>query len=129
MDYDLEARHVHIEDDGEILTMGFSDDQFAPRKYVLLQKALKPDEQERKLGLDKIHIEVQDQGRSGYGGVSSIRYSPSRLLIELSEAARKCLDISGNIRIVLPNDTGAVGDMPVALFRASNGEFALDLQA
>jgi len=53
--------------------VGFADNQFETREYLLLQRTMMPNEQDRNLGLDGIHIQVDGPNKSGYDGIESIR--------------------------------------------------------
>jgi hypothetical protein len=128
VDYVLEAKYVYADDDGDVLTIGFADDQFEPRQYILLQKALDPDSQDARLAMNALHIEVEDQARSGYGGIASVRYAKEELVIALTDVARKFLHVDGNIRIVLRDNAGANESVLAELTRALNGSVVYQMQ-
>lgn len=100
-DYQFVANFVSVEDDGSASTVGFSDDEFDPKQYVILQQASEYDEQDKKMGMDKVHIEINSQAKSQYGGILFISIDGDQLIIGLDDDAQSCLGIEGNIVITL----------------------------
>lgn len=101
MTYRFIARHISVEDDGRIVVIGFADDEFAPSMCVLIQKSLKVDARDRAMGFEKIHIQIEDQSRSGYGGIVEVSADHDRLTILLDETAKAALKIDGDIEILV----------------------------
>lgn len=101
MSYRFDASHVFAQDDGYMVMIGFSDDEHEPSQFVLLQKAKEYDEQDKRLGMDKIHIQVEDESRALYGGIRLVSKEGEHLLIELEDAAASALQVNGNIEINL----------------------------
>src|SRR4051812_45885917 len=91
MTYTLTANHAELEDDGFSLTLAFADENMGESGYVMLQKGLQSDEQDKKFGFDKVHIEIGSQNKSGYGGISRMVFSDAMLRIELNEKGQKFL--------------------------------------
>jgi hypothetical protein len=56
--------------DGDCLLVGFADELHATDRYLLLQRAFAHDDQDIALGQDTYHVELCDQGQSGYGGIA-----------------------------------------------------------
>ena len=83
----FEASCITVDHDEDRLVVGLADDASAPERYLLLQLALDPDEQDRELGLDDVHLEVDDQSRSVYGGIASCTLTRDRLELRLDERA------------------------------------------
>lgn len=104
MNYRFSANHISVEDDGYAKIIAFADDEFFPSKSIILQKANAHDENERAMGMDKIHIQIEDQSRSRYGGINAIRMRGQRLEISLSEEARLSLRLDGDIEIDIDSD-------------------------
>jgi hypothetical protein len=84
-----------------MVMIGFADDEHEPSQFVLLQKAKEYDEQDKRLGMDKIHIQVEDESRALYGGIRLISKEGEHLLIELEDAAASALQVNGHIEINL----------------------------
>jgi len=93
----FKARCVALENDGETQTVGFADSEFGPETYVILQRAIEPDEQDIRLGLDQLYMTINDQSRSTYGGILEISISPGLVVIRLSAEAVKELRADGDI--------------------------------
>jgi hypothetical protein len=102
MDYYLNASHVFLQDDGEIIMLGFADDEFEPSKFVMIQKNHQYDDQDRKLGMDKIHIQVEDQSRSSYGGITKVEIDNGVIKVSLSSSCKKILSVEGDIVLDCP---------------------------
>ena len=101
MTYSFRAHHVFAEDDGHTTTVGFADDAFDPSQFVILQLAHQFDEQDEQLNMDKVYIQVGDQFRSKYGGVTAINVRENSLQLDLDVEAKNVLQVSGNIEVAL----------------------------
>ncbi|UMR28898.1 Imm10 family immunity protein [Massilia sp. MB5] len=126
MDYEIAAKKINIEEDGYSLTIGFLDEGEEPHKYVLLQKTLEPDEQDEALGMDVAHIEIEDQARSGYGGIASVAMDDGGLRIRLDEKGKKFLDVAGQLLIAFESPEQKT-ELQAALQRMSEDDFPLQL--
>lgn len=115
MTYKFTASHVFNEDDGYMVTLGFADDEFEPSQFVIIQRAHEYDDQDIKLGMDKLHIQVEDQSRTQYGGVSSIDVMDGYLLIKLDDKAKASLKVDGDIEITLDQNHPNLRDTLSAL--------------
>ncbi len=82
---DFHAGHVSIEDKGDQLVIGLVDDKSLVDDYLILQRAYAFDEQDRRLGMDNIHIERNDQGCSIYGGIESFELLPDKIRVRFDE--------------------------------------------
>jgi hypothetical protein len=74
--------------------VGFADDEFNTNEYVLLQRTLQPDEQDRSLRLDGVHLQVDSPDQSGYDSIKNIRVTPSGIRIELTPEAQSVFNCS-----------------------------------
>ncbi|WKJ90894.1 Imm10 family immunity protein [Methylomonas montana] len=101
MAYSFCANFVFSSDDGDITMVAFSNDEFEPSQFVMLQQSNKYDDQDKKMGMDKIYIQVEDQSRSHYGGITKIVMMESLLVIGLEESAQARLQIEGSIEITM----------------------------
>jgi len=81
------AACVSIDEDSEAWLVGFADAEFNPRRYLLLQRAKSPQDQDIALGLDGYHVEVDDQGKSRYGGIRSFELFPDHVIVEFDDEA------------------------------------------
>lgn len=101
MTYSFKATHVFSEDTDGVKIVGFADDNAAPTQYLILQQPQQYDEQDVKLGMDKVHVEVGHQSRSTYGGIKVVTSDKGRLSFELESSASEALQTDGNIVIDL----------------------------
>jgi Immunity protein 10 len=85
----IECRY-HPNDDNGCLTVGFraADDQ-----YLLLSRSLHPSEQDRRLGLDGVHVELSDQGLSCYDGIAEVSVMPILIRFDLTEKGVRSLRV------------------------------------
>ncbi len=72
---------VTVQNEYGVALLGFADEQFNTTQYLLLQRTLEPDDQDRALGQDRVHIELND--RSAYGDVEEARLENGRLVLRL----------------------------------------------
>ena len=63
------ASCITWQNENGVAVLGFADDELNTTRYVLLQRTLEPDQQDRSLGQDRVHIEVNDQSQSAYGDI------------------------------------------------------------
>ncbi len=73
-------------EDGVAL-LGFADDEFNTRQYLLLQRTLNATDQDRGLSQDKVHIQLNE--RSAYGDVEEAQLENGRLLLRLDHATAR----------------------------------------
>lgn len=115
VNYKFNARHITSDDDGSTIVIGFADDEFSPSRYVLIQKSLNTDERDRVMGLNKIHIQIEDESRSGYGGIMEVSVSRDKLTVFLDQAARAALKINGDIEILVDPNHAALRSVVLEL--------------
>lgn len=85
MRFELVAKCVSLCEDGEAFVLAFGDDEAIAARYLMLQHALSPQEQDVQLGLDGLYIERDDQKHGCYFGVQAIRRIDHRIEIDLTE--------------------------------------------
>lgn len=115
MTYQFIARRIIVEGDDSAVVIGFADDEFSPSRFVLIQKSLKVDERDRAMGFDKVHIQIEGQSRSGYGGIVEVWAGHDRLTVLLDQAARAALKIDGDIEISVDPRHPVLGDAVLEL--------------
>lgn len=69
--------------------VGFADDKNEPKEYVIVERALKFDEQDIKLGMDSYYFEYSDQSNSGYGLCDKVILRQNEIVFS---AKHKCMD-------------------------------------
>jgi hypothetical protein len=122
MRIEAEEIYFHPDDDDGAATAAF---RAASGDYVLLQRALEPDEQDIELGMAGVYLEVNEQGLAAYDGIGAATLTPTRLVLELNEegAAR----IGAPEIIVdhdLPPERSSQASMVIALIFDGHGRFA-----
>lgn len=111
---ELGAGFVYTQDDGEVAMVGFADQQYDTRAYVLLQRTLRPSGDDVRRGWDDVHITVDDETRSAYGGVKRITLFEKRVLIEVSPTTANHLGTREAIGVNMENaqvDVGQLAEM------------------
>ena len=88
--FDASVVSGHDPDEALIL-IGFCDDPASPSRYLLLQRSLELDDQDRSLGQDTYHVEWCGQGRSVYGGIEEFVLSSAGANIRFSAEAAEAL--------------------------------------
>jgi hypothetical protein len=80
----LVATEVYFQpiDENRCATVGFkaTDDS-----YLLLSRCLQPTEQDIRLGLDGVHVELSDQGFSCYDGIAAVSVFPARIRFDFNQ--------------------------------------------
>lgn len=94
------ASHIFEQGDGYMVILGFADDEFEPSQFVIIKKAHEYDEQDIKLGMDKLHIQVEDQSRAHYGGITAFDVTNNNLLVQLDDLAKSSLKLDADIEIM-----------------------------
>ena len=100
MTYCLNASHVFFHYDGYMVVLGFSDDEFEPKKFIILQKTHGYDEQDERLGMNNIHVQIEDASRSKYGGIKAVQTGERFMRIVLFDDAKSILAVDGDIKII-----------------------------
>ncbi|WP_413362974.1 Imm10 family immunity protein [Lysinibacillus sp. 3P01SB] len=92
----LKALFVYFGIEDETLLIGFADNEFETKEYVLFQKSLCIEDIPI---LNKVHITINSQDRSEYGGIVRIIISRKLMSIFLSEETARSLGINDSIDI------------------------------
>lgn len=77
--------------------ISFCDAVDAPENFIIFQREKNPSESDVELGMDKMHVQLSDELRSGYDFVSLIKLEERRVVISLTEKGRKILMVDGEI--------------------------------
>jgi hypothetical protein len=75
-----------------LYVVAFADSPSDPSRYLLLQRAAEPDEQDIALGHGTYHVEWCDQGRSTYGGIEAFFLSAASARVVFTPQAAAALD-------------------------------------
>lgn len=122
MNYCFDATHIFAQDDGYMVMIGFANDELEPTKFVILQKAHEYDDQDKKMGMDKIHIQVEDESRSKYGGIEAVDISEGMIRVLLSDDTKSALSIDGDIEASVSADHPAFDEVKSQLKKICEAE-------
>jgi|SRR5579885_3611987 hypothetical protein len=107
----LTANCVTCQTQDDVAMLGFADDEFNTTQYVMLQKGLKPSQQDREQGFDQPHIEVNSQIHSGYCGVVEAQLQENRLVLKLDPQAAADMSVDDTIEIAFHVPTERLKEM------------------
>ena len=111
MKSDFVATWVHVEDMGDYLLVGLSDQQFETSDYLVFQRAHEFDEQDVLLGMDTVYLERNDQGFSGYGGIESVSLFRDHLDVSLNAKGSAFMDGFSRMKVSLELDAAALQEL------------------
>ncbi len=97
--FNLKVRSLTVAKQDGVLMAGFSDDAAAPANWLILQRTLNPDEQDVQLGQDQVHLELNSQRRSCYGGVERVEFDPDKIVFSLAPSKATRLKVDGGIML------------------------------
>ncbi|WP_054402446.1 Imm10 family immunity protein [Paenibacillus solani] len=92
----LKTSFVYFGVEDETLLIGFADEEFETHEYVLFQKSLYNEDIPM---LNKVHITLNSENRSEYGGILRITLSQKLISIYLSEETARSLGVDDSINI------------------------------
>ncbi|NEW04878.1 hypothetical protein GK047_02445 [Paenibacillus sp. SYP-B3998] len=96
--------YAQIDEEIDVLMIGFADDEFDTQEYILLQKTLNPNEEDMEAGFDKVHITYNGESQSLYGGIKKFVVTRNRIEIILNEEASEILNSQAVIEINYDQD-------------------------
>jgi len=124
---ELVANRVSFEEDDTMAVFAFCADEGQSAEYVMLQYPLQTNEQDRRLGLDGLYIERDDQAFGCYRGVESIRRSGDRIEICLNAEGKRRLKVEQ--MVIVPAHWSSTIDQGLArLAQLSDGEYNVQVQ-
>lgn len=97
----MEGQHVFIQEENGVLIVSFANRADKPTEYLLLQHLLSPSEQDKRLGQDKVYVEVNDQRHSAYGGIKQIKLKDDQLLFKFDEKIAFQLGIKPDLDLTI----------------------------
>ncbi len=118
---ELSAGYAYTQVDGEVAMVGFADHQHDTKAYVLLQRTLRPSADDVRRGWDCLHVTVDDERRSAYGGVQQIVLRGDRVLIDVSPATAKHLG-TGETIVVNIADAQVNADELATMLKLVSGD-------
>jgi len=90
------AGSVAVEDHEDFWLVGFSDAEFETENYLMLQRSMEFDDQDRRLRLDTYSLELALSGKERivYGGIQSLSITPNTLIAHFSAEASSKLGLA-----------------------------------
>ncbi|GKV54468.1 hypothetical protein NCCP2222_04150 [Sporosarcina sp. NCCP-2222] len=92
----FKASFVYVGIEDETILIGFADDEFETKEYVLFQKSLCIEDIPI---LNKVHITLNSEDRFAYGGIGKIILRRKDISIYLSQETARSLGIIDSIII------------------------------
>jgi hypothetical protein len=83
-DWEMTATVVSVSDGPDFEMVALADDQEGAGDYLILTRALEPEEQDIAHGGDRNHLEICDQAHSAYGGVTAAHLAPDLVALRLA---------------------------------------------
>lgn len=127
MNEELIASKVSFQEDDAMVLLAFQADERQSAAYLMLQYPLQTDEQDRRLGLDGLYIERDDQAFGCSRGVRSIRKIGNRIEIDLNAEGKRWLKVER--MVIVPVHWNSTIDRGLArLTELSDGEYDVQVQ-
>jgi len=98
MPLSFHANCVAIDDMEECWLVGFADDKFDTRQYLILERAYEDEEQDIRQGMDTYYVERDGQQWSMYGQIQRCELHRDHIIVQFSEQGIKRME-TDEIRI------------------------------
>ncbi len=115
------ARYAYGNAEGQVLMAGLADDQFATTRYVLFSKTLNPTKADGRLGHDGLHIAIDDEQRSAYGGILAVNLTDEILEVILNDVTAQSLGTGRRVNILLDPSIGSLENFCHTMERMAPG--------
>jgi len=102
MNEELVANIVSFNEEDDVVVLAFSAENGQSSQYLMLQYPLHTDEQDKRLGLDGVYIERDDQAFGCHHGVESIRRHDDHIEIGLTAEGKRRLKVERMVIIPVP---------------------------
>ena len=90
----FDATFSWVERQDAWIRVGFADDEYDVRKYLLLERERHLTIQDSKLGFGELHIEIDDQSKSAYGQIRRCVLREDRVLLWFEAETALALKVS-----------------------------------
>ena len=97
----LRAAQTWVMHDHSFANLAFADSAEDPAAYIVITRTLAPAAIDRRLRMDGVYVEIDDQGSAAYRAATGYALGRSELRIEIATAAYDTLGIDGDIVIEL----------------------------
>ncbi|HID36512.1 MAG TPA: hypothetical protein EYP39_03925 [Ghiorsea sp.] len=115
MPYKILISHGSFFEDDYMRGVSFSDGNVAPTHFIIFSKSKLEDEQDKGLGMDKVHIQIGDQSRATYGGVEKVETLEESVQVYIDSVGSKKLEVDGLISLVFTEVTEEIKNAVDAL--------------
>ena len=85
------ADTIHVTEEKGVLMVSFADSDSKTPKYLILERALHPKQQDIDLGHNEVYLELNTQGLCGYGMLKSIHIDKDKILFTLNDKGFKSI--------------------------------------
>jgi len=99
---ELVANIVSFDEDDAVAVLAFCAEGGQSSQYLVLQFPLQTDEQDRRLRLDGLYIERDDQAFGCHHGVALIRRNGDRIEIDLNTEGKRRLKVDRIVIVPVP---------------------------
>lgn len=93
----FKASCITWQNENGVAMLGFADDEFNTTRYLLLQRTVEPDQQDRALGHDRVHIHLNE--RSAYGTIEETQLRPQGVIFRLAPGTAAMVSDSEAIEV------------------------------
>lgn len=100
----MTAGFIHYSEDEDVLMVGFADREQEAERYVLLQRSKLVLEDEERLGFDQVHISVDQQERSAYGGITGVALHSDKVVLQIAPETAQLIGVESELVIRLSPD-------------------------
>jgi len=108
---EMSANYAFAQDNGTVVMVGFADQDYQTRDCLLLQRTLKPSKGDFARGWDDIHIMVNEESRSTYGGVEGVELWSDYAIIKLAPATASKVQVGTPFRVNLSAQVANLGEV------------------
>lgn len=118
------ATCVSVEDVNDIedaYAVWLADGDPVVKDYLTIQRDIEPDEKSVRLGLDKVYVERNDQGFSGYGGVESAALFRDHLGLRFNDKGTTFMGGFSEMRVFFKLDSAVFQQLRAGLAACFNG--------
>lgn len=114
MNVKFPATYYDSSSEEDVLTVGFADSENDPQSFLILQRAIEPDEQDKELGQDTYYVEIGDPGMAGYGGIDDVAITEEKIIFTYSGTTNWCKRIK-TFEIDISPQLAAIDDIEASL--------------
>jgi hypothetical protein len=105
------ASRITCQVEDGVAMVGFADDDINTTQYLMLQRTLGPDQQDRRLGMDKVHIEFNSQLRSAYGNVEEVQLRKQGVVFRFDPATAAKVSSGETIDVTMEMTAGKMKEL------------------